>query len=54
MGLDQADLTKAFLVALNDEGVINKVSDVVTRSVKFDLDSVMDSNAQRMSEVSRN
>ena len=53
MGLDQADFTKAFLVALNDEGVINKLSDVVTRPVKFDLDSVMDSNAQLMSEVKK-
>ena len=53
MGLDEADFARAFLVALSDDSVVNKLSEVVTRPMKFDLDNLFDSNTKVLAELQK-
>ena len=53
MGLDEADFARAFLVALSDDSVVKKLSEVVTRPMKFDLDNLFDSNTKVFAELQK-
>ena len=53
MGLDEADFARAFLVAFSDDTVVKKLSEVVTRPMKFDLDNLFDSNTKVLAELEK-
>ena len=53
MGLNHDDFVKALKLALSDDSIIEKLTDVVTNKLKFELDSVIDINNQLKRELSR-
>ena len=53
MGLNHDDFVKVHKLALSDDSIIEKLTDVVTNKLKFELDSVADRNNQLERELLR-
>ena len=53
LGLNHDDFVKVLKLALSDDSIIEKLTDIVTNKLKFELDSVADGNNQLKRELSR-
>ena len=45
MGLDHEEFTKAFLVALSDEAIVNKMKDILCGNLQFQTDKLNEANS---------
>ena len=53
MGCEQADFVQALKLALDDDSIAEKMSDMVTNKLKFDLNTLTDSNNELKREISK-